>query len=149
MEGKSSSFQVWSSKDSRTFWHILFHRTSKGVEWSLKMRLFLSFQMVHMWNPGISSRKAFNSFLLYGFVAQVDIMLVISSLIHPSFLHLKLTFSQSWFASGQYFMRCSVVSFAYLQFGHIEGPWKLLFRRLSKVKILFWQINQRKVDIFG
>lgn len=70
----------------------------------------------------MSFHKAFNSFLLYGLIALVRTVLVISSLIRPSFWHLKLTFSHSLFANGQEFMRCSVVSSACLQLGHIEGP---------------------------
>ena len=147
--GRSSCCQCWRARVSYMLPRRLFHRTSWGVLWFLKILLFLSFQIVQRVRPGISLHKELSKLLLYGAEGQLRMVEFKSPGVLPSLLHLKMIFSQRKAASGQVTIRCWIVSSRSVQLGHREGPVKPLLMRLSQVRILLWHKSHMKVETLG
>ena len=74
--GKYWVCQVFSTKVSLRLRQKLLHMISKGVLWSLKMRLFRSFHIVQRRRPGIILHNWLINSLLYGFWCQLRMELI-------------------------------------------------------------------------
>lgn len=146
-DGKSSLDHTLTERVSLRLLCNPVHIFSIDIDWSLNILLFLSFQIFHIKRPGMSCHSVFKSLLWYGSWLQVLRVPLISPCTLPSFWHPNVIFSHNFLPIWQVCMRCNAVSSSCLQLGHMDGPEKFLFLRLSQVKILLWDSIHKKVEI--